>query len=84
MPLADLLIIDEAHHACAMTYRKVIEAYPHGQKLSKTNSTIFGPKMSAADRKDVKSHLADKGVKLVNMGVGPRCRTNGEQQSGVT
>jgi DNA repair protein RadD len=22
MPLADLLIIDEAHHACAMTYRK--------------------------------------------------------------
>jgi len=28
MPLADLLIIDEAHHACAMTYQKVIEAYP--------------------------------------------------------
>src|SRR5262245_63202888 len=24
MPLADLLIIDEAHHACAMTYQKVI------------------------------------------------------------
>jgi DNA repair protein RadD len=22
MPLADLLIIDEAHHACAMTYRR--------------------------------------------------------------
>ena len=28
MPLADLLIIDEAHHACAMTYKKVIKAYP--------------------------------------------------------
>ena len=29
MPLADLLIIDEAHHACAMIYQKVIEAYPN-------------------------------------------------------
>src|SRR5499427_2960025 len=28
LPLADLLIIDEAHHACAMSYQKVLEAYP--------------------------------------------------------
>jgi DNA repair protein RadD len=28
MPLADLLIIDEAHHACAATYRAVLKAYP--------------------------------------------------------
>jgi superfamily II DNA or RNA helicase len=28
MPLADLLIIDEAHHARAATYREVIDAYP--------------------------------------------------------
>jgi DNA repair protein RadD len=34
MPLADLVVIDEAHHACAMTYRKVIEAY--------ANATVLG------------------------------------------
>jgi sugar phosphate isomerase/epimerase len=48
-----------------------IEAYPHGQKLSPDNSAIFEPKLSAADRKEVKKRLNDKGVKLVNMGVGP-------------
>ncbi|HMF10668.1 MAG TPA: TIM barrel protein [Gemmataceae bacterium] len=50
---------------------KFIEAFPHGQKLSKANPAQFGPKMSAADRKEVKKHLEEKGVKLVNMGVGP-------------
>jgi sugar phosphate isomerase/epimerase len=50
---------------------KYIEAFPHGQKLSATNAAIFGPKLSADDRKEVKKYLADKGVKLVNMGVGP-------------
>jgi sugar phosphate isomerase/epimerase len=50
---------------------KYIEAYPHGQKLSKSNTVVFGPKLSAADRKEVKRRLEDKGVKLVNMGVGP-------------
>jgi sugar phosphate isomerase/epimerase len=50
---------------------KYIEAFPHGQKLSPTNSAIFGPKMSADHRQEVKKHLADKGVTLVNMGVGP-------------
>ena len=48
-----------------------IEAYPHGQKLSAENSTVFGPKMPAEARQDVKARLGDKGVKLVNMGVGP-------------
>jgi sugar phosphate isomerase/epimerase len=48
-----------------------IEAFPHGQKLSATNTAVFGPKLSAENRKEVKAHLADKGVKLVNMGVGP-------------
>jgi sugar phosphate isomerase/epimerase len=50
---------------------RYIEAFPHGQKLSKENPAVFGPKMSAADRKEVKRHLAERGVKLVNMGVGP-------------
>ena len=48
-----------------------IEAFPHGQKISADRSERFGPKMSAEARKDVKKHLTDKGVKLVNMGVGP-------------
>src|SRR5215472_19154098 len=50
---------------------KVIEAYPHGQKLSKENDAKFGPQLSAADRATVKKYLESKGVKLVNMGVGP-------------
>jgi sugar phosphate isomerase/epimerase len=50
---------------------KYIEAYPHGQKLSAANSAIFGPKLSADNRQEVKKYLSDKGVKLVNMGVGP-------------
>src|SRR5262245_30778983 len=48
-----------------------IEAFPHGQKLSADNPAVFGPRLSAADRKEVKKRLTDKGVKLVNMGVGP-------------
>ena len=28
LPPADLLIIDEAHHCPANTYRKIIDAYP--------------------------------------------------------
>jgi superfamily II DNA or RNA helicase len=42
MPLADLLIIDEAHHACAMTYRKVIEAYPDAIVLGLTATPCRG------------------------------------------
>jgi DNA repair protein RadD len=42
MPLADLLIIDEAHHACAMTYAKVIEAYPDAIVLGLTATPCRG------------------------------------------
>jgi DNA repair protein RadD len=42
MPLADLLIIDEAHHACAMTYRKVVEAYPDAIILGLTATPCRG------------------------------------------
>jgi superfamily II DNA or RNA helicase len=42
MPLADLLIIDEAHHACAMTYAKVIEAYPNAIVLGLTATPCRG------------------------------------------
>jgi DNA repair protein RadD len=42
MPLADLLIIDEAHHACAMTYEKVIEAYPDAIVLGLTATPSRG------------------------------------------
>src|SRR5262249_10024716 len=45
--------------------------YPHGQKLFAGTTEMFGPKMSAESRKEVTKRLADKGVKLVNMGVGP-------------
>lgn len=50
---------------------KYIEAFPHGQRVSAANPAMFGPKMSAENRKEVKNHLTDKAVKLVNMGVGP-------------
>jgi DNA repair protein RadD len=42
MPLADLLIIDEAHHACAMTYKKVIETYPNAIVLGLTATPCRG------------------------------------------
>jgi DNA repair protein RadD len=42
MPVADLLIIDEAHHACAMTYKKVIEAYPNAIVLGLTATPCRG------------------------------------------
>jgi superfamily II DNA or RNA helicase len=42
MPLADLLIIDEAHHARAATYRKVIDAYPEAILLGLTATPCRG------------------------------------------
>lgn len=38
----DLLIIDEAHHATAGTYRKVIEAYPEAHLLGVTATPVRG------------------------------------------
>jgi DNA repair protein RadD len=42
MPLADVLIVDEAHHACAMTYRRVIAAYPDAIILGLTATPCRG------------------------------------------
>jgi superfamily II DNA or RNA helicase len=42
MPLANLLIIDEAHHSCAMTYEKVIKAYPNAIVLGLTATPCRG------------------------------------------
>jgi DNA repair protein RadD len=42
MPEADLLIIDEAHRACAETYRKVIDAYPKARILGLTATPCRG------------------------------------------
>ena len=42
MPPADLLIIDEAHHACAPTYRAVVEKYPDAIVLGLTATPCRG------------------------------------------
>jgi DNA repair protein RadD len=36
LPAADLIIIDEAHHVAAQTWRKIIEAYPHACRVGLT------------------------------------------------
>jgi sugar phosphate isomerase/epimerase len=47
-----------------------IEAYPHGQKLSREKPDIvFGHEMPLELRYEVKQKLADAGVRLVNYGV---------------
>jgi DNA repair protein RadD len=42
MPLADLVIIDEAHHARASTYRAVLDAYPNAIVLGLTATPCRG------------------------------------------
>ena len=42
LPPADLLIIDEAHHARARTYRKLIEKYPHATVIGMTATPCRG------------------------------------------
>jgi DNA repair protein RadD len=42
LPPADLLIIDEAHHVPARTYRKIIEAYPNVILLGTTATPCRG------------------------------------------
>ncbi len=42
LPPADLLIIDEAHHCQAQTYRKIIEAYPDAILLGATATPCRG------------------------------------------
>jgi superfamily II DNA or RNA helicase len=41
-PLVDLLVIDEAHHAPAMTYQKIIDAYPNAKILGLTATPCRG------------------------------------------
>jgi superfamily II DNA or RNA helicase len=36
LPLADLVIVDEAHHACSQSYTKVLEKYPDTKILGFT------------------------------------------------
>ena len=42
MPLADILIFDEAHHARARTYQKIIDAYPNAVLLGLTATPCRG------------------------------------------
>ena len=42
MPLADILIIDEAHHARAKTYQKIIDAYPDAVLIGLTATPCRG------------------------------------------
>jgi DNA repair protein RadD len=42
LPPADLLVIDECHHAPATTYRKIIESYPHAVLLGLTATPCRG------------------------------------------
>jgi len=47
-----------------------IEAYPHGQKLSKEKSdVVFSHEMPVELKNEVKAKLADAGARLVNYGV---------------
>jgi DNA repair protein RadD len=36
LPAADVIIIDEAHHIAAQTWRKIIEAYPNARRIGLT------------------------------------------------
>ncbi len=42
MPLANLIVIDEAHHARARTYQEIIEAYPDAILLGATATPVRG------------------------------------------
>ena len=42
LPTADLLVIDEAHHTPASTYRKIIDAYPDAILLGLTATPCRG------------------------------------------
>ena len=42
LPPADLLVIDECHHARAMTYQKILEAYPNAIVVGLTATPCRG------------------------------------------
>lgn len=61
----------EAVEKSASLGLRVLEAY-RGQRLGKDDSDVkFGPELSPELRAEVKKHLADAGVKVVNYGVVP-------------
>ena len=40
LPLADLVIIDEAHHTPAETYRKIVDKYPDGKIMGADSNAM--------------------------------------------
>jgi superfamily II DNA or RNA helicase len=42
LPKADLIIVDECHHAKASTWRKIIDAYPHARLIGFTATPCRG------------------------------------------
>jgi DNA repair protein RadD len=42
LPVADIVIIDEAHHCPALTYRKIIKSYPNAMLLGATATPCRG------------------------------------------
>jgi superfamily II DNA or RNA helicase len=42
LPAADLIVIDEAHHVAAPTWRKIIEAYPNARLIGLTATPCRG------------------------------------------
>src|SRR5262245_61904402 len=42
LPLADIIVLDEAHHARAKTYGRIFEAYPHAAVLGMTATPCRG------------------------------------------
>jgi DNA repair protein RadD len=53
LPPADLVIVDEAHHARAQTYRDIIEAYPEATLLGVTATPCRGDNRGLGDDFDV-------------------------------
>jgi superfamily II DNA or RNA helicase len=53
LPPADLVIVDEAHHARARTYRKLLDAYPNAVILGLTATPCRGDGRGLGDMFDV-------------------------------
>ena len=53
MPPADLVFVDEAHHAPAATYRKIGEAYPEAHALGVTATPERGDGRGLGDDYEV-------------------------------
>ena len=49
VPHADLIVIDEAHHACSTTYRQLLEHFPDAVVIGATATPWRADKMGLAD-----------------------------------